>query len=478
MHISARKSASRRTETNWSVLLGTAGPLFVSLTCLTGAAADAARSTDEIARLVERAAPGTTVLVPPGLYVGPLRVNKPITLDGADRVTIDGRGEGTVVELRAANITFRRFRIVGSGMGVDREPAGIRAEAGPVVIENNQLEDVLFGIDLRTAPDSIVRGNGIVGKDLDVGRRGDGIRLWWSHGCTIEGNTVRQSRDMVFWYSENLVVRDNQVRDSRYGLHFMYSHQTRLHRNTLERNSVGVYLMYSNGITLEENLLTGNRGPSGYGLGLKDCDDIVAHRNRLLANRVGAYIDNTPSSVDADGRVTDNLIAFNEMGMLITPNTRRNVMAGNGFVENEEQVAVHGRGDLVGNTFARDGRGNFWSDYAGFDRNDDGVGDLPYESRSLFENLLAREPNLRLFLHSPAQQAIEFTARALPEMRPAPKFVDPAPLMSAVRLDAGERAPQAAPAMVATCVLLLGLGGGTVIGALYPATPRWKETSS
>ena len=72
--------------------------------------------------------------------------------------------------------------------------------------------------------------------------------------------------------------------------------------------------------------------------------------------------------------------------------------------------------------------GNFWSDYAGFDRDGDGVGDLAYEPRSLFSALLSHEPNLRLFAHSPAQQAVEFTARALPELRPRPTLVDPAPL--------------------------------------------------
>src|SRR5690606_29953834 len=111
-----------------------------------------------------------------------------------------------------------------------------------------------------------------------------------------------------------------------------------------------------------------------------------------------------------------------------------------------EQAAVHGRGELSGNAFASEERGNFWSDYAGFDRDGDGMGDLPYEARSLFESLLAREPNLRLFVHSPAQQAIEFTSRALPEMRPEPKFIDPRPLM----------APPAAPA-----VALVAAGGGS-----------------
>lgn len=387
------------------------------------------RSADLIAHLIDLAAPGSTVRVPAGTYAGHLRVSKAVVLDGGGAAIIDGQGTGTVVELLAPGIEFRGFVVRGSGSGIDGEPAGIRAEAGPVIIENNRVEDALFGIDLRTSPGSIVRDNAVVGKDFELGRRGDGIRLWWSPECVVESNDVRLVRDMVFWYSSDLRISNNRVAQSRYGLHFMYSHDTTVSGNDLADNSVGVYLMYSNGIVVEGNDLSRNRGPSGYGLGLKDCDDIAVRRNRILANRVGAYIDNSPLSFGAVGVLEDNLMAFNEIGMLITPNTKSNVVTGNGFVENEEQVSVHGRGTLEGNQFARDGRGNFWSDYPGFDLDGDHIGDLPYRAVSLFEDLLAREPNLRVLLHSPAQRAIELTARAIPQVQPEPKFTDPFPLM-------------------------------------------------
>ena len=394
------------------------------------AVADQARPIADIVALLDSAAPGDAIRVPPGVYEGSLRVTRPVTLLGGGEVVIDGLGEGTVVELLAPDIVFRGFTVRNSSASVNGEPAGVRAETGPVVIENNTIEDALFGIDLRTSPGSVVRNNRVTGKDLEPGRRGDGIRLWWSHDCVVEGNTVASSRDIVFWYSERLQVRRNTVTDSRYGLHFMYSHDTTLEANTLRRNSVGVYLMYSNAITLIDNTLEANRGASGYGVGLKDCDDIVVRSNRMLANRIGVYLDNSPSSFDGRGVIEGNLIAFNEVGALATPITHGNTIAGNAFLENEEQVGVHGAGALDDNTFARGGRGNFWSDYAGFDADGDGVGDLPYAPQDLFDSLLAREPNLRLFIHSPAQQAVEFTARALPEFKPEPKFTDPSPLVA------------------------------------------------
>ncbi len=447
---------------NRSFLAFLAGPLL----CMTaGAAPDPARSVEAINALIEAAEPGATVMVPPGVYGGSLVVSKSVTLDGGDAAVIDAGGDGTAVEILAPGVTFRCFTVRGSGTRVEREPAGVRVQAPDCVIEDCTIQDVLFGIDLKGSSDSVVRRNTIIGKDLESGRRGDGIRLWWSHGCVVEDNTVSTSRDMVFWYSEDLSVRRNHVESCRYGLHFMYSHNTVLAGNVLKANSVGIYLMYSNNITLENNTLINNRGASGYGIGLKDCDGIVVRSNALLANRVGAYIDNSPSSIDSTGLIESNLFAFNEVGILLTPNTHDNVFTANGFVENEEQAGVHGRGELTLNQFSRDGRGNFWSDYAGFDQDHDGIGDLEYEAASLFETLLAHEPNLRLFVHSPAQQAVEFTARALPEVRPDPKFIDPSPLMSpphVVVAGLGRTKPLA----MGLCATMLLAGAAGVLGAL------------
>ena len=419
---------------------------------------DDARPIAEIDAMIAAAEPGATLRIPAGTYAGNLLIDKPITLDGGGKAIFDGQGRGNVIEVRAEGVTIRRCTIRASGEDVTGEPAGICVLAASVTIEDNIIEDALFGIDLRESPDSIIRGNSITCKDLDAGRRGDGIRLWWSHGCLVEDNTVRGSRDMVFWYSENLRITRNTVTDSRYGLHFMYSHDTVLEENDLWGNSVGVYLMYSNRITLIGNRMRGNRGASGYGIGLKVCDDITIRDNAVLANRVGLYVDNSPSSIGAYGRIESNMIAFNEVGLLATPNTHDNVIIRNAFIENEEPAATHGRGQLLKNQFAENGAGNYWSDYAGFDIDGDGIGDLAYEPRSLFGAMLGREPNLRLFVHSPTQRAIEFTARALPEFRPEPTLIDPSPLAAPPRVDlALATAPGPSFGMGGVAASLLGL---------------------
>ncbi|MCC7390506.1 MAG: nitrous oxide reductase family maturation protein NosD [Phycisphaerales bacterium] len=442
---------------------------MLSLLSARGARGQAAppepRPVAEVRALIDAAGAGEVVRVPAGVYQGNLIVSKPVTLDGGAGAVFDGLGEGTVIEVRAEGVTIRGCTVRASGADVTSEPAGVRVLAGSATIESNIIEDTLFGVDLREAPDSVVRGNTITGKELEPGRRGDGVRLWWSHNCVIEGNTVRGVRDMVFWYSENLRLTRNTVTDSRYGLHFMYSHDTTLEDNRLSHNSVGVYLMYSHRISLIGNSMLNNRGASGYGVGLKDCDDIVIRRNALLANRVGVYVDNSPSSIGSSGLFESNTIAFNEIGLLATPNTHENVFTGNAFIENEEGAATHGRGRLASNAFARAGVGNYWSDYAGFDLDADGIGDLAHEPRSLFGAMLANEPNLRLFVHSPAQQAIEFTGRALPELRPESVLVDPSPLALPPTIGTAAAGPGAdGVRMAVVAAVLLSMAGACVLG--------------
>jgi nitrous oxidase accessory protein len=114
------------------------------------------------------------------------------------------------------------------------------------------------------------------------------------------------------------------------------------------------------------------------------------------------------------------------------PSVRRNLFGGNSFVENEEQVAVAGGGNLQQNSWTVDGAGNYWSDYAGYDADGDGQGDMAYRSERLFENLMQQEPMLRLFIYSPASNAIDFASRAFPLVKPKPKLVDERPYMAPI----------------------------------------------
>ncbi len=406
-------------------------------------ALDAARAGDEIT--VERA-----------IYRGAIQVNKPVKLVGVDYPVIDGEGKGIVVTLNAAGAELRGFEVRGSGMEYDNDHAGIKITAPRVVVENNRLRDVLFGVLVFKADDSIVRGNDISGRsELDLGAKGDAIRVWYSPRAQIVGNHVHGSRDVVLWYSEGLVVRENVVARGRYGLHLMFCNGTVIERNRVLDNSVGIYSMFSHNIVVRENLIRGQRGPSGYALGFKDTDNLDAANNVLVDNRGGIYLDGTPFSPQGASRFGENVIAFNDVGVIVLPAVRGNVFENNSFWENVEQVSVQGGGLLGANTW----RDNYWSDYQGFDANGDGIGDVPYRAERFFESMMDREPYLRALLYSPATQAIEFAATSFPIVKPQPKFVDPTPRVQPIALaDFSAPAPRDAGGLAVGALGLLAVG--------------------
>lgn len=423
-------------------------------------------NTGTIGRMIAKAEPGTTIEVPTGTYREHLIIDKPITLLGIGRPTIDGGGTGDIIQIIAPGVTLRGFIIRNTGIDLDLENAGIRVVAPHATIEDNTLDSILFGIDLREAPDSVLRNNRVGGKDLDIARRGDGVRLWRSDRTLLEGNTIHDGRDAVLWYSEGIVARRNTVERSRYGLHLMYSDNVLIEDNTLRENSVGIYVMYSKDVQIRGNRLLKNRGPSGYGIGLKETDRFAVVANLITSNRVGAYLDGSPFGNTKPGDFSKNTFAYNDIAMTFLPSVRGNEIIHNNFIDNLEQISVSGRGQLKDNAFWKGEEGNYWSDYVGYDQNGDGVGDFVHESETLFENLLDREPKLRLLLYSPAQQAIEFVGKALPATRPEPKFIDEVPRMQPFPVEGVPGVPGARPQLAVTGLGMLSAGGALVALAL------------
>jgi nitrous oxidase accessory protein len=417
--------------------------------------------TASLAEALDLAPPGTLIEVRGGVHAGPLVIERDVELRGVDEPVIDGAGTGTVVTIRGAAVAISGFTIRASGTSLHHEDSAILVDSGRATIENNRIEDALFGLYVKNSPGSILRGNLVLSKSAPVASRGDGIRIWYCDDMLIEDNVVQDGRDVILWYSNRGVVRGNQFDRSRYGLHLMFSDDALIERNSLRANSIGLYVMYSRNVTISGNSLSDNHGPSGGGLGLKDVDGAEITDNRFVNNRIGAQIDTSPREPNLIHHWRGNVFAYNQAALGLMPAVRNNAFTENAFIDNMENVTILGGGQLRDIAWEVDGRGNYWSDYAGYDADGDGVGDVPYRSQQLFESLMDRQPALRLFIFSPAAMAIDFAARAFPAVQPREKFADPAPLMSppaSAGLPPVEQAP--------VWARLLGGGAGLAVAAV------------
>ncbi|MEZ5175430.1 MAG: nitrous oxide reductase family maturation protein NosD [Acidimicrobiia bacterium] len=449
----------------------------VAIAMTLGTAPSVAASSElSLQPLIDAAAPGSTLMLEPGIYEGSVVVDKPITITSAGDAIIDGNNTGSVITVTAPDVTIENLIIRNSGDSLDREDSGVTSLDVPrVSVVDNTLENVLFGVFLRTAPDSLVSGNTIGSKAVDTARKGDGIRLWECEGTVVDNNTVNGGRDLVFWFTDRIVVTNNTVTNGRYGLHFMYSDDARIEGNNLSDNSVGAFLMYSRRTHIAGNLMANNSGPSGYGIGLKDMDNVLIENNRLIANRAGIYFDNSPWSVDANGRVEGNLLAYNRTGLLFHPSVSRNEMTMNTFIDNTEQVGVTGTGNFTGNDWSVDGMGNYWSDFAGFDAEADGVGDIPYRGQDLYNSITDDHPELVFFQETPAAKAISLAATMFPVLRPKPLFQDDHPLVDRPPLaPISISAPgSTGRALVAVSILMLAVGA---VAVAFPSRRRRTVT--
>ena len=111
---------------------------------------------------IDTALPGTILRLPPGIYRGPASITKPLTLEGNSKVIVDGSGKGTVLTIKANRVTIRGLTLRASGDSHDAIDGAIMVtEGNGLLIENNVIEDVLFGISLHRTTDSVVRHNRI-----------------------------------------------------------------------------------------------------------------------------------------------------------------------------------------------------------------------------------------------------------------------------------------------------------------------------
>jgi nitrous oxidase accessory protein len=149
---------------------------------------------------------------------------------------------------------------------------------------------------------------------------------------------------------------------------------------------------------------------------------------------------------------------------------KRNEFSENAFIDNGEQVGVQGSGDFSGNAWSIDGVGNYWSDFAGYDADGDGMGDVPYRLEDLYSTLTDRHPELAFFSETPAAKAVDLAARMFPVLRPRPKVKDEHPLLSVPELPPIATATSSAGAgLLAVSVLLMASA------AVIVATPMRRR---
>jgi nitrous oxidase accessory protein len=397
---------------------------------------------EDLAAAVAATPPGGVLVLAVGTHrltgEGPLTIEAPLTIWGPRDAVVEGSGRGSTLAVRAAGTRLLGFTVSGSGRRFDLLDAAVHVTATDVLVEGLAVRDALFGILVEKSARVTVRHCEVQGSGRPaMGLRGDGIRLWETTDSLVEGNTVRDCRDCVIWYSSRNRVLGNRVERSRYGTHFMYSHDNHVEGNEYVDNVVGVFVMYSQDATIRGNLLAGAGGAAGIGIGFKESGNVTVADNDFVANTTGIYSDNSPLQQGHHNRFERNRIRLSDAAVSFHASPRRVEFVDNEFRDNAIQVKVGADGDALDSLWT----GNHFDDYQGYDLDGDGRGDVPYVLRSLSGQLQSRHPDLSLFRGSPVLAMTDLVGHLVPLFAPKTLVADPAPRLRAA--DRGWSLPHA-----------------------------------
>lgn len=379
--------------------------------------------------------PGAVHTLPAGV-LPPFRIAvADVTVRCDEATVIDGGGAGDAVFIAAPGVRLAGCTIRNWGANLNELDAGIfvARDATGAVIEGNRLTGPGFGVWLDAARDVTVRDNHIQGDpELRSQDRGNGIHLFNTQGARIEGNHIRQTRDAVYIETANHnEITNNVMTDLRYGIHYMYSHHNRLEGNLTRDTRTGYALMQSKHLTVVGNRSEDDRN---YGILMNFITQSEIRDNVITGVRQGQT-----AGVDIEGAegkavfiynslyntFTGNLFEGSDIGIHLTAGSEDNRVFGNAFIDNQRQVKYVATRTQE---WSDAGRGNFWSDYLGWDRDQDGVGDVAYEPNDQIDRLLWTYPEARVLMHSPAVDTLRWVQRTFPVVKAA-GVTDQYPLM-------------------------------------------------
>jgi nitrous oxidase accessory protein len=377
-----------------------------------------------IAAAVRAAQAGDTVQVERGLYNERIVIDKPLTLKGIDRPTISGSisgdSVGDVIRVRAADVSIQGFIVRDSGSDLSAQNAGIYIEPGSdrARVQDCELVFNLFGIWLEKSADASIVHNVITGRrDLQSPARGNGIQVYNTSNSRVIDNQVSYTRDGIYVdYSKHALFRGNKIHHVRYGTHYMNTNDSTWENNESYLNRGGLALMEVRNLVVRNNVAWGNED---HGIMLRTIQDSIVENNVVAGNGRGFFI------YDAEfNTVANNLVIRNHVGIHLAAGSSNNQIDGNDFIDNQEQIKFVAARDVE---WGRK-KGNYWSNYSGWDQNGDGVGDIVYEANDVVDRLNWQYPLVKLLLSSPSVQTLRFVARQFPLLR-APSVVDKHPRM-------------------------------------------------
>ncbi|MBZ9627878.1 nitrous oxide reductase family maturation protein NosD [Psychroflexus sp. CAK57W] len=379
-----------------------------------------------IQQAVDQAKAGDSIFIKKGVYKEhDIFINrKSLHLYGekGSIIDIDHKGYGIKVEANDFSITDLTIKNVEVSYTSDYAAIYL-FKCDNFKLKNITLKKAFFGFLIEKSSKGIIEENDISGIGQSEASSGNAIHLWNSKELEVRDNDVYNMRDGIYIeFGSNNVFENNTSHDNmRYGLHFMFSDDNRYSYNTFQNNSAGVAVMFSKRIQMNNNVFKKNWGTASYGLLLKEISDGEIYHNTFENNTTGITADGSTRINYYENDFINNGYAVKFIG-----GSYKNKFYKNNFLYNNFDLSYSGR--LNNNSFDT----NYWSDYTGYDLDNDNYGDVPYRPVKLFSYLVNETPESIILLRSLFVDIINFSEKVTPVFTPK-NLTDQQPLMSEVQ---------------------------------------------
>ncbi len=377
-----------------------------------------------IKKALEISNAGDSLIIQKNIYrESPVVITKPVYFIGENFPELNGENEKEILLIKANDVVVKGILFKNAGISFIHDNAAVNLDSVTnCVIEGNKFENNFFGIYLSYSTFCRITGNKITANSKRETYSGNGIHLWYCKNIIVEKNTIIGHRDGIYleFTSDTKILNNISQKNLRYGLHFMFSDSCSYSGNTFQKNGAGVAVMYSRHVSMTSNNFQFNWGSASYGLLLKEISDINVNKNKFYKNTAGMYLEGC-SRIN----VSHNDFIDNGYAVRLMSNSVNNIFEKNNFIGNSFEVAANSGTSL--NSF----NNNYWSEYSGYDLNNDGIGDVPYHPVKLFSAIIEKNRPSLILLRSLFVDILNFAEKIFPTLTPE-TIVDNYPSMNTI----------------------------------------------